>query len=541
MKWRILGLLLGAVLGVYVVWQVVARGRPSRVTVAEVHSAPLEGEWSATGYVECRTAEVSAAEAGRLVAVTVREGDPVQAGQILARLSGLSEAAGVQASQEGVHAASAQADASRAALDEAVRLQRNHVDHANADLAAARARLQQMQATQGQNRSVVEARVNAAQAGREAAQAQLQDLLAGARPEELAQAEAALTAAEATATRTRADLQRQEDLYRQSAISRQALDDAKEASARAEAARQQAAEALRLLHAGARPEQIAAARAQVRSAEAQVAVAEGDLAGLAVDARRVEEATAAVRAAEASRDEALSGAVHLETLRNDARADVARTAQSLAALQQARAVLAERTLVAPFAGFIGRRFLDPGAVASPSQPILSVVEAGHAWVSAEVDEQDLAPVRPGGAVVLSAPGYPDRVFQGEVERLGTEAVPQTEVRTGTRIVRVRISLRPTPPTERALLKPGMQVHVSGSAVLSPQALLVPNDAVQTDDQGSFVFVVAQNHVHRRAVRAGYATGSETEILAGLHSGEQVVVAGKEGLQEGALVTVERTP
>jgi membrane fusion protein (multidrug efflux system) len=158
-----------------------------------------------------------------------------------------------------------------------------------------------------------------------------------------------------------------------------------------------------------------------------------------------------------------------------------------------------------------------------------------------VDEQDLAPVRPGGAVVLSAPGYPDRVFQGAVERVGAQAVPQTEVRTGTRIVRVRISLDPTPPAERALLKPGMQVHVRGSAVLSPRATLVPNDAVLTDAQGSYVFVVTQDRAHRRSVQTGFATGRETEILTGLRVGEQVVVSGKEAINEGVRVAAERTP
>src|SRR5579871_878027 len=172
MKWQVLSLLLlGAVLSVYVVWQVVAHGRSIKVTVAEAQSAPLEGEWSATGYVESRTAEISAPEAGRLVAVTVREGDTVRAGETLARLASLSEAAGVQVSREGVRAALAQADASRAALYEAARLQRNHVAHSDADLAAAQARIQQAREVKRQNRRVVEARLLAARAGGEVARA----------------------------------------------------------------------------------------------------------------------------------------------------------------------------------------------------------------------------------------------------------------------------------------------------------------------------------------------------------------------------------
>src|SRR5262249_60683526 len=124
-------------------------------------------------------------------------------------------------------------------------------------------------------------------------------------------------------------------------------------------------------------------------------------------------------------------------------------------------------------------------MASPSQAIFSIVEANETWVSAEVDEQDLAPVYEGQSVTVTAPAYVGRTFAGKVLRLGGEAVPQTEVRTGARIVRVRVSLDPTSPEARALLKPGMAGHISGKATLSAQAILATSDALMTDGAGDF--------------------------------------------------------
>jgi RND family efflux transporter MFP subunit len=233
-----------------------------------------------------------------------------------------------------------------------------------------------------------------------------------------------------------------------------------------------------------------------------------------------------------------SSALRANSLRHELRAAEARAGQSQATLSQARALLGERFLTAPFAGVVGRRFVDPGDLAAPTQTLFSIVEAERTWVSAEVDEQDLLPVRQGQHVEISAPGYAGRTFPAVVQRIGAESVPQTEVRTGARIVRVRISLDSLPNTERRLLKPGMQVHVEGVTALSQVATLLPNDAVQTDSEGNYVFVVEGETAKKRRIRTGYIASRDTEILSGLKQGERVVLVGKDGLTDGQRVTVQ---
>lgn len=526
---------VGVVVAVIAGWQWKQSAQPVVVQVTEAKSAPLVAEWSAVGYVESRTARVTAPQIGRVERVLVREGDRVRAGQLLATLARRSEEAGVAAQQAGVNLAKAQVETAEAALREAEALQGDRERRAAAETSAARERWRQAAALLNRSRKTLPAYVETARSEVEAAKATVRDLERGSRPEEIAQAQAELTSAEATLSRARTELQRQEQLYDEGAASRQAVDDAQEAFARAESAVKARQEALALLKRGTREEQIAAARARVRAAESRLIAAEGDLAGLTAESRKVDEAAAALRAAKAAEAETRSARARFDTLRQETRAAQARVGQSRATVFQAEAVLNERAVYAPYDGVVGRRYVDPGDMASPTQALFSIVEANSLWVAAEVDEQDLAPVSEGKPVVITAPAYVGREFKGTVARIGGEAVPQTEVRTGARIVRVRVSLEPTPPRERTLLKPGMEVHTSGKATLAAKAILVPSDALLSDAEGSYVWTVENNQTRRRRVRAGYVNGPETEIVSGLRAGEKVVVSGKENLKEGQKV------
>lgn len=528
-------IIAGTIIALLTVWQVRQRSRPTVVQVVEAKSGPLVAEWSAVGYVEARTASVTAPQVGRVENVFVREGDRVKAGQVLATLARRSEEAGVAAQQAGVNLAHAQSEAAWAAVRESQGAQGERERRTKAETAAARERWRQAGAMLTRSRKTIPFQVETARAEMEAAKATLRDLERGARPEEISQAQAELRSAEATLNRARTELERQNSLYAEGAAAKRAVEDAEEAQTRAESAAAARKEALDLLKRGTREEQVAAAKAKVRSAEASFRAAQGELASIEAESRKVAEAAAAIRSAEAAEAETRSGRKRIETLTQEARAADARIGQSRAVVEQAAASLSERAVFAPYGGVVGRRYVDPGDMASPTQALFSIVEAKETWVSAEVDEQDLAPVFEGQPVVVTAPAYVGREFAGKVVRIGGEAVPQTEVRTGARIIRVRVSLDPTPANDRSLLKPGMEVHASGKATLAARAVLIPSDAILTDDQGSYVWTVGSGRTRRRRVRPGYVNGPETEIMSGLRSGEAVIVSGKENLREGQTV------
>ncbi|BAF59639.1 membrane-fusion protein [Pelotomaculum thermopropionicum SI] len=125
----------------------------------------------------------------------------------------------------------------------------------------------------------LEAQLTQASASLKAATAKLELLKNGARPEEVAQARENLKIAQAAYDLAKAKLERYQKLYEEGAVSRADYDTANNEWINAEAKLKQADESLKLLLAGNRPEDIAAAEAQVESSTAQFQVAKSDLEG----------------------------------------------------------------------------------------------------------------------------------------------------------------------------------------------------------------------------------------------------------------------
>lgn len=512
----------------------------AEVRTSQVVAGPLVLDWSAAGYVEARTAQISSPVAARIVSLLVQEGEPVRARQVVARLSTAKEQSGTAVQREAMRAAAADADAARTSLREADRVTGDRVTQAEAGVRMASARLERSQATLRREQRVAEAERAAARAQVDAASQQLLELQNGPRPQELIQAEAQVADAVAARDRAAIERRRQLRLFREGAVARKALDDATEALSRTEAQVRRTQAVLDLLRAGTRPEQIAAARARVESARQQVTVAEANLAGVEALEREVGEQTAAVAQARAALAEALSARERLATLRAQVRAAERRVRQAAAGVRQSEAELDERTLTAPFAGRVGRRWTDPGDLAVPGQPLLSIVEERDVWVEAEADEQDLAPIHAGQRVSVTSPAYPGSVFPGRVTRIGAEAIPQMEqTRTSARIVRVRVSLERTASSNRRL-RPGMEVDVAGRATLSERAVLVPNEAIRVDSAGAHVFLPEGGRLVKRRITPGHPSGRVTEVREGLRPGETVVLALPENVGEGSRVRARST-
>jgi membrane fusion protein (multidrug efflux system) len=506
--------------------------RPLTVETARVREEALVAEWSAVGYVESRTVNVASPAVGRIVSILVEEGDAVRPGQLLATIASRSEEAGLADKLGGVRAAEAKSASSEALLRENRLLQRDRERRAEADFTLAQEKLREATLSADRVALTGTAALESAKAEAEAAAATVQDLERGSLPEEIARAQADLKSAETVLAFARTEANRMAVLEKEGAAAHRDLESAQETLGRAEAARDARAAELAQLKRGSREDVLRSARARQRAAEARVRTAQADLAAGDIEVRRREQARAAVRSARAALSEVRAAWLHLQSMTEDVTAARAQTDQSRAGVRQAAAILADRRITAPFAGIVGRRLLDPGALASPGQPILTIVEPSRTWIAAEVDEQDVAPVRQGQAVAITVPAFAGRELEGTVERVGGEAVPQTEIRTGARIVRVRVKVA---KRDSSLLRPGMEVHVSGKTKLTGGSILAPPDAIVADARGSFAWVVEGGRARRKAVRSGLLTGAGMEIVNGLRAGDEVVVGGKDELTEGSAV------
>jgi len=179
--------------------------------------------------------------------------------------------------------------------------------------------------------------------------------------------------------------------------------------ARLRTERDQAEAQLRLLLAGARPEDIRLAEAQVASAEADVKAAEVELASARADYERFASLVAANSGSEKQRDDAatrrdlasarLNAATHrvaaaeetLARLRAGARKEEIEAARARVATAEAQITVAEKsvadaTVTSPLAGVVTTKIANAGEIVAPRAPIVIVTDLDHAWANVYVDE-----------------------------------------------------------------------------------------------------------------------------------------------------------
>jgi HlyD family secretion protein len=191
------------------------------------------------------------------------------------------------------------------------------------------------------------------------------------------------------------------------------------------------------------------------------------------------------------------------------------------------AVLADTQVNAPFDGLIVRRFRDPGDVVVPGSPALTLVSLEEIWISAWVDETEMARLRVAQPARVVFRSEPDRSFQGEVARLGREADRETR----EFVVDVRVLDLP----ENWAVGQRAEVYIETDRK-SPVTLL-PTSFVLWRDGVPGVFCKVGDHARWRPVTLGLQSRETAEIAEGLTPGDVVVMAtvGKSPALEGRRV------
>jgi HlyD family secretion protein len=253
------------------------------------------------------------------------------------------------------------------------------------------------------------------------------------------------------------------------------------AIAHARAERAQAAAALRLLEAGARPEEIEQAEAQVAGASADVRAAQTELDAAAADfdrfdqllrdragsrkqrddaaarrdvaAARLKGATDRVAAARAALARLRAGARPQEL--DAARARVAAADAQIATLDNART---EATVVAPATGVVTSRLVEPGELVAVGTPLGVIVDLDRAWVNAYVEEPLVPALRVGQAVTVVTDAG-DRL-DGQIAFIAPRAeFTPRNVQTAAERAKLVYRVKVTVDNRQGVLKPGMPAEV----------------------------------------------------------------------------------
>jgi membrane fusion protein (multidrug efflux system) len=171
---------------------------------------------------------------------------------------------------------------------------------------------------------------------------------------------------------------------------------------------------------------------------------------------------AAQGSAQAARDQIVGAQAGLHAA--DARVAAARAARDQIALQ-----LSYTRLLAPAAGVVAKRSVEPGQLVQPGQPLMTVVPTRDVWVTANLKETDIDRVAVGQPVEFTVDGYPGRSFRGRVESLSPATgakfsllPPDNATGNFTKVVqRIPVKVRLEGGEDAAHpLRPGMSAEVA---------------------------------------------------------------------------------
>ena len=207
---------------------------------------------------------------------------------------------------------------------------------------------------------------------------------------------------------------------------------------------------------------------------------------------------------------------------------VARVRVAKAQLGELRARNAQLNVLAPAAGYVLSRDVEPGQTVSGGSPALfTIAQGGEMEMLAQVSETQLASLS-RGVTASVVPTGSDTSFTGQVWQLSPTIDPQT--RQGT----ARIAL-----SYAEQLRPGgfATARIQSGTL---EATVLPESALLADDKGSYVYVIGpDNKATRRDVKLGSVTADGIAITEGLTGNEQVVLRAGGFLNPDETVTPRR--
>lgn len=185
--------------------------------------------------------------------------------------------------------------------------------------------------------------------------------------------------------------------------------------------------------------------------------------------------------------------------------------QAAAALNQDKILLGYTNVLAAFDGVITERRVDPGALATPGMPLLTVEESGHYRLEVTVDERDLKYVRQGESAPVAFDAFDGAPLSAKVVQI----VPAADPASRSFVVKLDLPANP-----------GLRSGLFGRAEFSrgrKDAIVVPRSAVLDRGQLQSVYVVSDDGTATlRYVTLGTQTQDQVEVLSGLTASEKVV-------------------
>ena len=217
--------------------------------------------------------------------------------------------------------------------------------------------------------------------------------------------------------------------------------------------------------------------------------------------------------------------------------DLAQLESKRAQVAAQEALVAKKTIKAPFAGRLGISALNPGQYLNPGEKIVTLQLLDSVYIDFYLPQQEIPRLVIGQTVDIKTDTYPDRAFIGKITAINPK------VETDSRNVLVEVIV-PNPKHE---LLSGMYVTVEVLAGDVRAYLTVPQAAVTFNPYGETVYVIAEKGkaadgkpnllAEQRFVTVGETRGDQLAILEGLKEGDLIVTSGQMKLKNGSAIII----
>lgn len=214
--------------------------------------------------------------------------------------------------------------------------------------------------------------------------------------------------------------------------------------------------------------------------------------------------------------------------------------QATAQVDNVRAVIAKKTVRAPFAGQLGLRQVNLGQIVEQGAPIVTLQTIDPIYVDFSLPQQYFSVLQPGTEVRVTTDAAPGKVFSGRISAVNP-VIDQV-----TRGVRSRATLS----NEGELLRPGMFANVDVMLPSAQEVFSIPATAVLYAPYGDTVFVIEEQQdkksgqkqqvLRQQIVRLGTTRGDFVSVTEGLKEGDIVVTSGVFKLRPKMAVVIDNT-
>jgi membrane fusion protein, multidrug efflux system len=210
--------------------------------------------------------------------------------------------------------------------------------------------------------------------------------------------------------------------------------------------------------------------------------------------------------------------------------------QSQAAVDQFNALIARKTLRAPFDGVTGIRQVNLGQYLKEGDMVVTLQAFDPIYVNFSLPQQDLSKLAVGQSVILHVDAFEDRSFQGKITAINSLVDQATR----------NIQVQATFSNSDLRLRPGMFAKVSVIMNEKQNVVAIPATAIHYAPYGDSIFIVSEmkdpqgkeyKGVKEQFIKTGQTRGDMITVTSGLKPGDEVVTSGVFRLKSGAHVNV----